>query len=92
MQRKVGVDIARALYGLKTDLRVSSAMLATTSHFTKGVYDFKAAKYDFELRDYNGVLEWINNYRPNENGRLYVRRGKLILPGNPEYCAPGASS
>lgn len=90
--RKVGVEIARAVYGVKTDLRVSGAMLATTSRFTRGVYDFKSSKYDFELRDYEGVLEWINEYRPNKNGRILVREGRLLLPGDPGFRAPGQTA
>lgn len=29
----------------------------------------KASRYDFHLKDYEGVLEWINEYKPNPNGR-----------------------
>ena len=82
-QNKVGVDIARALYGSKTTLGSDcSVMLATTSHFTKGVKDFKASRYDLHLSDYEGVLEWINEYRPNPDGEIYVKNNKLILPGD----------
>lgn len=76
-ERKVGVEIARSLYGVKLDLRVANAMLATTSRFTKGVQDFKASRYDFELRDYEGILEWINSYRPNPEGKLYIENNNL---------------
>ncbi len=81
-ENKVGVEIARALYGVKTDLRVASALLATTSHFTRGVKAYKASHYDLELRDYEGILEWINTYRPNPDGRLYIKDNRLILPGD----------
>lgn len=57
--RKVGIDIARSIYGVKSDLHIANAMLATTSFFTKGVHDFKASRYDFELRDYQGITEWL---------------------------------
>lgn len=80
-ERKVGVDIARALYGVKYDLKVANAMLATTTHFTKGVHDFKASRYDLALRDYEGILEWLNEYRPNPNGRLYIKDNRLVVPG-----------
>jgi len=79
-ENKVGVDIVRALYGVKSDLRVANALLATTSHFTKGARDFKASRYDIALRDYEAILEWINDYRPNSNGRLYIKDNKLVLP------------
>lgn len=77
LDRPVGVEIARSLYAVKTDLRVGSAMLATTSHFTKGVKDFKSSRYDFELKDYEAILEWINAYRPNPNGKLYIKDNRL---------------
>ncbi|MDO8477461.1 MAG: pentapeptide repeat-containing protein [Candidatus Rokubacteria bacterium] len=77
-EHKVGVEIARALYGVKSDLRVANAMLATTSHFTAGVEKFKASRYDFDLRDYGGVVEWINTYRPNPGGTLYIHDSRLL--------------
>lgn len=79
-ENKVGVDIVRALYGVKSDLKVANALLATTSYFTKGAKDFKASRYDIELKDYLSILEWINQYRPNPNGKLYIKDNKLILP------------
>jgi uncharacterized protein YjbI with pentapeptide repeats len=62
-QNKVGVEIVRQLYGVKSDLKVANALLATTSTFTKGAQEFKASRYDLELRDYNGILEWVQSYR-----------------------------
>jgi restriction system protein len=82
--RKVGVDIARSLFGVKGDLNVGMSMLATTSYFTKGVNEYKASRYDLELKDYEGVLKWINEYRPNPNGRLYLKGNRLVLPGDEE--------
>ncbi len=80
-ENKVGVDIVRALYGVKANLNVANALLATTSYFTKGVQDFKASRYDIELKDYGDIIEWINQYRPNPNGKLYIKENKLVLPG-----------
>ncbi|MEM7204923.1 MAG: pentapeptide repeat-containing protein [Planctomycetota bacterium] len=80
--RKVGVDIVRSLYGVKTDMRVGNAMLATTSDFTKGVHDFKASKYDLDLRNYEAVLEWVNTYKPKPGGRIEVRDHRLWVPGD----------
>ena len=34
-----------------------------------------------ELRDYEGILDWINEYKPNPDGKLYIRENKLVLPG-----------
>lgn len=57
--RKVGIEIANALYGVKCRENVANALLATTSYFTQGVHQLKASRYDFELRDYDGILEWL---------------------------------
>ena len=81
-ERKVGVDIVRALYGSNVLLGgENNLMLATTSFFTKGVYDIKASRYDLELKDYEGILDWVNTYQPNPNGKLYLKDNELIVPG-----------
>lgn len=79
-EHKVSVGIVRALYGIKSNLRVANALIATTSYFTKGAYDFKASRYDIELKDYEAILEWINQYHPNPNGKLYIKNNQLIIP------------
>ena len=56
-------------------------MLATTSHFTAGVHKLKASSYDLELKDYEGILEWINEYQPHPDGKLYIKDHKLVIPG-----------
>jgi Restriction endonuclease. len=79
-EHRVGVELVRALYGVKADLMIGSAMLATTSRgFTRGAEAFKASKYDLELRSYRDILEWINNYKPNANGQLYIKDNRVIL-------------
>lgn len=81
-ERKVGVEIARALYAVKTGLSVANAMLVTTSHFTKGVNAMKASKWDLDLRDFEAVVEWVNEYRPHPEGKLYIREQRLVLPSS----------
>ncbi len=81
LDRKVGIDIVRALYATKLTLNVANMLLATTSHFTKGVQDFKASRYDLELRDYEGILDWLNIYQPRSTGLLHLSDGQLIIPG-----------
>ncbi len=76
-ENKVGVEVVRSLYGVKTDLRVGNALLATTSFFTKGVADFQASHYDFETKDFNGIVDWLNNYKLNPGGKLYIENNKL---------------
>lgn len=78
-ENKVGVEVVRSLFGVKHDLRVANAMIATTSHFTRGVKDFKESHYDLDLRDYEGILDWINDYRPNPSGRLLVRQNRVLI-------------
>jgi len=81
--RKVGVDIARELYGaaMKLDRGNVGMILATTSSFTKGAEELASSTYNFELRDYDAVLGWINECRPNPDGNLYLRDTELIVPG-----------
>jgi restriction endonuclease Mrr len=78
--RKVGVEIVRALYGVKSDRKMGNALLATTSHFTHGVEAFKNSRYDLALKDYEGILQWINEYTPHPNGKLYIRDNRLVIP------------
>lgn len=40
MERKVGIQVARELLQVKSELSIPSAMIVTSSDFTKGVYDF----------------------------------------------------
>lgn len=82
--RKVGVEIVRALYGAASNLvKANTAiMLATTSEFTAGARMFASEKYNFELRDYESLLEWINVYRPHPNGRLYLDDNRLRATGD----------
>jgi len=72
-ERKVGVEIVRALYGAKTSFDGVNAMLATTSSFTRGAQQFKSSRYNLELRDYAGVVEWLEAYRLNPDGTLYIQ-------------------
>lgn len=80
-ENKVGLDIVRALYGLRMDLQIANAMLATTSDFSRDARIYKASRYDLKLKDYQDILEWINQYRPNPNGKLYIKDNRLIVPG-----------
>ena len=52
-----------------------------SKEFRKLLKAYKASRYDLELKDYEGILEWLNEYRPNPNGRLYVKDNRLVLPG-----------
>lgn len=87
--RKIGVDIVRALYGTTAVLQHgANALLATTSYFTKGAKEFKASRYNLELKDYDAVLQWVNEYRPNPNGKLFLRNNRLVVPGDEGFSPP----
>jgi len=49
---KVGVELVRALYGVKHLVGASNALLATTSFFTRGAKQIKASRYDIDLKDF----------------------------------------
>jgi hypothetical protein len=70
--RKVGVDITRGVYGVKSHLGVSNAVVVTTSNFTKGARSVSDSRYDLQLVDYSGVLEWLKQYRVSPENKLYI--------------------
>ena len=65
--RKVGVDLVRHLYGTLVDYKANSAMLVTTSSFTKDAHEFQRRReYQLGLRDYGDVVQWIQRYKTNK--------------------------
>ena len=73
---KVGVQFVRALYGVKTDEKATKAFLATTSSFTRDALAFfQSHKWELELRDYDGVLDWLRiarQYRQSKASGLFL--------------------
>ncbi len=65
--RKVGIEVARQLFFVKSELNVSNAIIATTSDFTKGVYDFRSRRLDFDTKNLGNIVDWCKNY---QNRRL----------------------
>jgi restriction system protein len=62
--RPIGVELVRALYGVLSHEQANSAMLVTTSHFTKDAKEFQAKHvYQLALREYQDVMTWIKKYR-----------------------------
>jgi HJR/Mrr/RecB family endonuclease len=55
-RKPVGPAVARELYGTMLSTQADSAMLASVSGFTKGVYDFCAEK-PIHLADLNWIIE-----------------------------------
>ena len=59
----VGIVPVRALYGVKSDEGATKAILATTTHFTRdATMFFERHKWELEQKDYEGIMEWINEY------------------------------
>jgi uncharacterized protein YjbI with pentapeptide repeats len=87
-ENKVGIDVVRGLYCVKQDLNVANILLATTSHFSSDVQKYKASRYDLELRDFEGIVDWLNTYRPHPDGKLHIQDRRLILPGDRPIAAP----
>jgi restriction endonuclease Mrr len=61
--RKVGVELVRTLYGTLHDYQASSAMLVTTSTFSKDARALQQRhEFQLSLRDYADVAGWIQKY------------------------------
>jgi hypothetical protein len=72
-KNKVGIDVVRSLCGVKNDLKVANALIATTSFFSSEVIKTKNSRYDLELVDYNGIINWLNNqYKQDLKTGIYV--------------------
>jgi HJR/Mrr/RecB family endonuclease len=70
--RKIGVSLVRTLYGTLCDYQASSAMLVTTSSYSKDAYALQQKhKYELSLRDYTDAAVWIQRY-----GTHRTRRGE----------------
>jgi len=61
--RKIGVDLVRTLYGTLFDAQANSAMMVTSSTFTKDAKEFQQKhQYQLTLRDYADIVTWILKY------------------------------
>jgi restriction system protein len=61
--RKIGVELVRTLYGTLCDYQANSAMMVTTSSFSRDAHIFgNKHKYQLALRDYTDLTSWIRNY------------------------------
>jgi HJR/Mrr/RecB family endonuclease len=63
IERKVGISTVRQLLHVKDRITASNAMIITSSDFTKGVYDYKAERYDFDAKNFESVINWCNRYK-----------------------------
>ena len=61
----VSVRPVRELLGLKKDTGATKVILATTTRFSKEALELQTRnRWELELRDYDGILEWIRTYAP----------------------------
>jgi restriction system protein len=61
---KVGVEIARGLYGVVEQRRATRGIIATTSFFTRGAVDFRnTLPHRIGLADIDVLSREINNWK-----------------------------
>lgn len=66
--QKVGVSLARALYGVVERRRASFGTLATTSYFTRGAREFATElEHRLSLRDFDDLSSWCRKYFARRN-------------------------
>jgi HJR/Mrr/RecB family endonuclease len=66
--RKIGVSLVRELYGTLCDYQANSAMLVTSSSFSKDAHDLQEKhKYQLSLKGYTDVAKWIQKYGTYKN-------------------------
>ncbi|WP_417397088.1 restriction endonuclease [Gimesia chilikensis] len=62
--RKIGVDLVRTLFGTLCDFQANSAMMVTTSTFSRDAQEFQQRhQYQLSLRDYADIVQWITQYK-----------------------------
>ncbi|GAG61391.1 unnamed protein product, partial [marine sediment metagenome] len=88
-ERKVDLKIATHLYGLKhrfaQEWGLDRVLLATTSNVTKDVMEEYGNRWDFEIKDHEKIIEWLEEYSESKGGvflrkqGLYTRANELVL-------------
>lgn len=64
--RPVQVGLVRQLYGTFMDHGANSAMLVTSSRFTRGAREFQSKhQYQITLKEYDDIVDWIQRYKSN---------------------------
>ena len=62
-ENKVGVGIVRKVVGVHALRKPAKSMIVTTSFFTKNAQEeAKIMENDLDLRDYENIKEWLNEY------------------------------
>jgi restriction endonuclease Mrr len=80
--RKIGVGICRSLLGTisQSASTANVGVLVTTSTFTKGASEFFLTEASVKGRDFNGVVDWIEDVKLKQRARS-ARKSGLVLPG-----------
>lgn len=55
----VGIEVADRLYGAMQRTQIPNGLLVTTSNFTSGVKEKYGARWDFHLKDFEALKEWL---------------------------------
>jgi DNA-binding response OmpR family regulator len=67
--RKVGVEPVQRLLFQHTHRKATKSCLATTAEFTQGAWSLAGEyKWQLELRDYNGLREWVEKAIKKKRG------------------------
>lgn len=75
--RPVGIELVRSLYGLREQLRVSNAILVTTSHFSRAALELAQSLAVVHLIDHDKLASWLASYVPSGNARGYLDAGSF---------------
>jgi len=65
-ERKVGIEVVRALYGVTEAHRANKGLVITSSFFTRDAQQEQIRIGNrVELKDYNNLIEWLKPYSKN---------------------------
>jgi DNA-binding CsgD family transcriptional regulator len=60
----IGVRWVREIMGVKEIKGATKAILATTTYFSKpAIMESEIVKWELDLRDYEGILDWLEQYK-----------------------------
>jgi hypothetical protein len=75
-EHPVGIDVVRALYGVKFGLGLPQALLVTTSTLTRSARQFADSVGDIKIADKQILVEWLSRYKtpPTEASHVAGKR------------------
>lgn len=72
--RKVGVEAVRSIYGVKSIMAASNALLVAANDFTRDAVSLGTSSLGVQFAGYEKVIEWIRQYKPSIEGDPYLPR------------------